>query len=218
MPIKSLVLYHYPLSRSLRVLHLLHELDPSASSFEVKRMKLLAGEGYTESFLALNPLHAVPVVTFEVAAGGGLVTMTESTAILRFLAEEYHAEGRSRRLIPKVSREGGDDVATVADWERWFAFCATTMDSILWEMRVLNDFRLARPEEKELLMVWCAKWNNEVNPLLEAHFAQTEKEGGFASRWGFSILDCLMHQTLNWSVKYVRWVVLFTCLIDGLID
>jgi len=44
--LSDLALYHYPITRSARVLWLLHELGPDKTGpFEVKRVELLQGEG-----------------------------------------------------------------------------------------------------------------------------------------------------------------------------
>ncbi len=44
--LNELTLYHYPVTRSARVLWLLHELGPDTiGPFQVKRVELLEGEG-----------------------------------------------------------------------------------------------------------------------------------------------------------------------------
>ena len=189
--VTNITLYHYPLSRSMRVLFLLNELGVQ---HEVKRMKLLVGEAYMPEFMKLNPNHAVPVVTFSARGQKDLVVMAESSAILRFFGTLAHPVP----LAPSV--EHGDNLATVADWERWFAFANTTMDSTLWNIRVINDLRGCPEAERALLATYCDKWNNEISPQLEQRFQGNE----FASEWGFSVLDCVMFQNLQWSAKYAR--------------
>jgi hypothetical protein len=47
--LRDLTLYHYPSTRSARVLWLLHELGPAATGpFAVERVELLEGEGRAE--------------------------------------------------------------------------------------------------------------------------------------------------------------------------
>ena len=60
---KKIKLYHYPLSRSMRVAWLLNEMK---IPFELKSMKLLEGEGMQPEFLKLNPNHAVPVIEYQI--------------------------------------------------------------------------------------------------------------------------------------------------------
>jgi len=58
--IKHITLHHYPLSRSVRVKWLLHEM--LGEDFTVKRVALRQGAQFQSEFLAKNPNHAVPVL------------------------------------------------------------------------------------------------------------------------------------------------------------
>lgn len=59
MPLKSslknVVLYHYPMTRSARVLWTLHELEIPV---QVKRVDVINGEAQTKEFLEKNTNHA----------------------------------------------------------------------------------------------------------------------------------------------------------------
>ena len=83
--ISSIILYHYPLSRSVRVKWLLHEMR--GDDFETRRVALRQGEQFTPEFLAKNPNHGVPVLTVTYADGTEQI-ITESLAILLWLAEQ----------------------------------------------------------------------------------------------------------------------------------
>ena len=190
--IANLTLFHYPLSRSLRVLHLVEEVGWRV---DVKRMQLMQGDGYKPEFLALNPNHAVPVVTFDV--GGERVVMSESAAIVRVLALQARAEGKPK-LMPAF---GEDPLPVVADWERFFSFCTTTVDTVLWGLRVANDFKIGNDES---VAYNAKKYATELAPQIEARLAQTQSQGGFASAWGFSVLDVVLMQLVNWASKYAK--------------
>ena len=58
--IKHITLHHYPLSRSVRVKWLLHEIY--GENFTVKRVALRQGAQFQSEFLSKNPNHAVPVL------------------------------------------------------------------------------------------------------------------------------------------------------------
>jgi glutathione S-transferase len=190
--ISSLTLYHYPLSRSLRVLWLINELQ--IPNVEVKTMKLMLGEGYSEEFLRLNPFHAVPVITFIDNSSGEKIVMMESAAIVRFLASQY------RNKLDLIPLENAS-LQHISEFEFFFQFIATTMDMVLWQFRVINDFRGRTKEEEPLLQFYVNKWNTEILPVLDKHFSQPNRE--YISSMGkFTLLDVLMGQTLNWAVKY----------------
>jgi len=93
MSIKSVKLYHYPLSRSARVKFLLHEIYDD--DFETVFMDMLKGAGRAPEFLAKNPNHAVPVldITYE---DGTEQTMLESGAMIVWLADQYPDKALAR--------------------------------------------------------------------------------------------------------------------------
>ena len=86
MSIRSIKLYHYPLSRSARVKWLLHEL--LGDDFETERVALMQGAHYSEDFLAKNPNHAVPVLDIDFTDGTSK-TMFESGAMILLLADAF---------------------------------------------------------------------------------------------------------------------------------
>jgi glutathione S-transferase len=202
-PISSLTLYHYPLSRSLRVLWLIHELGIS-NQVEVKTVKLMLGEGYSEEYLKLNPFHAVPVLTFIENASQQKQVMLESSAIVRFLATLYRDKVD---LIPIVDNTSGKiSIRDISQFEFFFTFISVTMDSTLWQLRLINDFRGRMKEEEGMLEFHASKWNYEILPVLDKHFSQPNQE--YVSNLGFTVLDILMGQTLNWAVKYSHLKIL----------
>lgn len=71
----------------------------------------------------------------------------------------------------------------------------------LWSLRILNDFRDARPEEKDAMQIYVDKWNNELLPQLNQRFEENPQRQ-YAMDWGFSLVDIILGQILNWSRKY----------------
>ena len=76
----NITLYHAAPSRSSIVLWMLEELG---EPYEVKLVKLSAGENLKPDFLAINPMGKVPTIKH------GDTVITESAAICTFLADEY---------------------------------------------------------------------------------------------------------------------------------
>jgi glutathione S-transferase len=77
-------LYGFGGTRSLRALWALRELD---AEFEFVPVNLLAGEHRRPDFLRLNPAGKIPVLV------DGDVLLTESAAIVMYLAEKYRDKG-----------------------------------------------------------------------------------------------------------------------------
>ena len=196
--ISQIRVYHYPLSRSVRVLWVLNELG--ISQFEIKRIKLLLGEGYSEEFLKLNPNHSVPVI--QLSYNGKEYVFFESTALVRLLAGEF----RNHLLInlkPKPdlipSLKNGASLIEIGEFEQWYAFAGITLDMCLWSIRVIFDFR-KKDQEKDLLETYVNKWNTELLPQIIQRF----EDGRYfvLKDFGFSIVDIILGHVLSWARKY----------------
>jgi glutathione S-transferase len=120
-------LHGFPPTRSLRVLWMLRELGVD---FEFVRVNLVAGENRSPEFLAMNPAGKVPVLV------DGDFVLSESVAIVLYLAEKYAATG----LLPA-------DLEARAQVHRWLLFTATELEQPLW--RIARHTTLY-PEEKRL--------------------------------------------------------------------
>jgi glutathione S-transferase len=94
-------LYGFGATRSLRALWALRELD---AEFEFVPVNLLAGEHRCPDFLRLNPAGKIPVLV------DGDVLLTESAAIVMYLAEKYRDKG----LLPAALGER----AQVYRWDK----------------------------------------------------------------------------------------------------
>lgn len=130
-------LYGLGPTRSLRALWALQELD---AEFEFVRVNILAGENLQPDFLRLNPAGKLPVLV------DGDFVLTESAAIVMYLAEKYGDKG----LMPA-------DLKERAQAYRWSLFAVTELEQPLWRIakhtflypedkRLPEDIALAREE------------------------------------------------------------------------
>ncbi|GCA52097.1 disulfide-bond oxidoreductase YfcG [Sinorhizobium sp. KGO-5] len=130
-------LYGLGPTRSLRALWALQELD---AEFEFVRVNILAGENLRPDFLRLNPAGKLPVLV------DGDFVLTESAAIVMYLAEKYGDKG----LMPA-------DLKERAQAYRWSLFAVTELEQPLWRIakhtflypedkRLPEDIALAREE------------------------------------------------------------------------
>jgi GST-like protein len=105
-------LYAATSSNSQRVAIMLEECG---IDYEVHRVDLARGEQRSDTFLQLNPAGAVPVIV-DADAPGGSMTITQSGAILLYLAM------KTGRYFPK-------DPARRAHAFEWFMFAASDFSS-----------------------------------------------------------------------------------------
>lgn len=101
-------LYAFPTPNSIKVPVLLEELG---ADYRYHPINVRAGEQKTPEHLARNPNAKVPVIVDSDGPGGQPITVTESAAILIYLAEKHG------RFIP------ADPVARVRSFE-WLMFQA----------------------------------------------------------------------------------------------
>jgi len=120
-------LYGFGPSRSLRVLWGLIELG---LDFEFIPVNLATGEHRHPDFLHLNPAGKLPVLV------DGDVVLTESAAIVLYLAEKYPSKG----LLPA-------DLKVRAQVYRWVMFAVTELEQPL--QRIARHTRVY-PEDKRL--------------------------------------------------------------------
>ena len=107
-------LYGFGPTRSLRALWGLRELG---ADFEFVPVNLLAGENRRPDFLRLNPAGKLPVLV------DGDFVLTESAAIVLYLAEKYRAAG----FLPA-------DPKARAQVYRWIMFAVTELEQPLWRI------------------------------------------------------------------------------------
>lgn len=176
-------LYGIGPSRWLRVLWAMKELDAEC---ELVMVNIPAGEHFKPEFLQLNPAHKVPVLV------DGDLVLTESAAIVLYLAEKYPDKG----LLPS-------DLAQRAQVYRWIMFTMTELDQPLWRIarhsfiypedkRSPADIALAREEFVDMAKV------------LEQHMAGRE----FIVGDTITAADCVAAYTIDWASE--------NKLLDGL--
>jgi glutathione S-transferase len=163
-------LYEFAPTRSIRVRSTLQELGVD---FEAITVDLLAGEHRSPAFLKINPAGRLPVLV------DGDMVLTESVAIVLYLAEKYRDKG----LIPI-------DPQQRAQMIRWLLFTATELEQPLWRIarhtslypenkRLPGEVALARDDFAAMANVleesldW-ARFANVLNglPRLEAYMEE----------------------------------------------
>ncbi|MGH8218029.1 MAG: glutathione S-transferase family protein [Steroidobacteraceae bacterium] len=107
-------LYEFGPTRSIRARWILQEL---AVEFETASVNLPAREHSSPEFLDLNPAGKVPVLV------DGELVLTESVAIVLYLAEKYPDRG----FIPA-------DLGQRADFYRWILFAVTELEQPWWRI------------------------------------------------------------------------------------
>ena len=170
-------LYEFGPTRSIRVRWTLQELG---ADFEPIRVNLVAGEHRRPEFLKINPAGKIPVLV------DGDRVLTESVAIVLYLAEKYSHKG----LLPAGLNER-------AQVNRWLLFAATELEQPLWrisrhtalypeEQRLPADVSLASGEFKDMASV------------LEKHMQGQQ----FVAGDSVSVADFVMAYTLDWGNEY----------------
>jgi glutathione S-transferase len=141
-------LYGYPPTRSIRVLWTLRELDVE---FEFVNVDPTKGEHRRPEFLALNPAGKLPLLV------DGDFVLTESVAIVLYLAEKYPEKG----LLP-----GG--LRARAEVNRWLLFSATELEQPLW--RIVRHTKLYPPGKRLAAEIPIARDEFlEMAAVMEAH-------------------------------------------------
>jgi glutathione S-transferase len=111
---KQMQLYEFAPTRSIRVRWMLQELGVD---FEAVTVNLQAGEHRHPEFLKINPAGQVPVLVDDD------LVLTESVAIVLYLAEKYPHKG----LLPT-------DIKQRLQVYRWLLFAATELEQPLWRI------------------------------------------------------------------------------------
>jgi len=169
-----LKLYGLGPTRSLRALWALQELD---AQFEFVRVNILAGENLHPDFLRLNPAGKLPVLV------DGDFVLTESAAIVMYLAEKYGDKG----LMPT-------DLKERAKAYRWSLFAVTELEQPLWRIakhtflypedkRLPEDIALAREEFAAMAAV------------LDRHMDGR----AFIVGHNITVADCVTAYVLDWG-------------------
>lgn len=173
-----ITLYGFPNSRSLRAAWVLEELGVE---YDYHSVDLMAGEGQGEAHLARHPDGKVPVLQ------DGELTLFESTAICRYLAERH---GEPDGLLP-ASVEGRARV------DQWMSFVVSELEQPLWTQ---GKHTFALPGERRVPAVLpTAAW--EFQRALAALQRRFDGEGWLVGG-RFTLADVFMGHTLSWAVRF----------------
>jgi glutathione S-transferase len=167
-------LYEFAPTRSIRVRWTLQELG---IDFEAISVNLLTGEHRSPAFLEINPAGKLPVLV------DGDMVLTESIAIVLYLAEKYRDKG----LIPA-------DLQQRAQLMRWLLFTTTELEQPLW--RIARHTALY-PEDKRLPGELALAREDFVAmaSILEEHMSDRQYVVGDTATIG----DFVLAFTLDWA-------------------
>jgi glutathione S-transferase len=167
-------LYEFPPTRSIRVRWTLQELGVP---FESILVDLRAGESRRPEFLKLNPAAKLPVLV------DGDLVLTESVAIVLYLAEKYPEKG----FLPR-------DLAQRAQVYRWLLFAATELEQPLW--RIARHTNIYPESERIAAEVPIASRDfEEMAGVLEQHMQGRE----YVATDRVTVADFVMGYTLDWA-------------------
>lgn len=169
-----MTLYEFAPTRSIRARWTLQELDLPFESVEVK---LAEGAGQTPEYLALNPAGKVPTLI------DGDFVLTESVAIVVYLAEKYPQKG----LLPT-------DLRQRAQLNRWMLFVVTELEQPLW--RIARNLFLYPEEQRQPTDIEIAKGEfRDMAAVLERHMQGRQ----FLVGDRVSVGDFVTAYTLDWG-------------------
>jgi glutathione S-transferase len=167
-------LYEFAPTRSIRVRWMLQELGVD---FESITVNLVAGEHCRPEFLKINPAGRVPVLVDDD------LVLTESVAIVLYLAEKYSHKG----LLPT-------DIKQRSQVYRWLLFTATELEQPLWRisrhtalypehLRLAAEVSLARQDFTDMVAV------------MEEHMQESQ----FIVGDTMTVADFVCAHTLDWA-------------------
>jgi glutathione S-transferase len=167
-------LYEFGPTRSIRARWTLQELGVD---FEPIRVNLLAGEHRRPEFLKINPAGKIPVLV------DGDRVLTESVAIVLYLAEKYSDKG----FLPAGLNER-------AQVNRWLLFAATELEQPLWR---ISRHTVLYPEEQRLPgdVILASQEFKDMASVLEKHMQGRR----FVAGHSVSVADFVMAYTLDWG-------------------
>ncbi len=186
MNFRNIVLYHFPATRSARVLWALYETVQEG--FEVRRVHLNSKAQHEYEYLNKNPNHNVPMLEVE-TEDGTTHQILESTAIVEWLIDA-HPE---KQLAPAI----GSALAR-ADYLQMLHFGGTWVDMMLWQIRVHEHVLPSDQVDDRTIARYRHKFTAEVEPQIKARLEKT----GYISGETFSGADIVMGHNITWARAY----------------
>jgi glutathione S-transferase len=167
-------LYEFAPTRSIRARWMLQELG---IDFEAVSVSLPTGAHRTAEYLEINPAAKVPALV------DGDLTLTESGAIVLYLAEKYPERG----FIPA-------DPQQRAEVYRWMLFAITELEQPLW--RIARHTTLYAAHERLPADVALARRDfTSMAAVLEDHL----RDKTFVAGERVSAADFIVAYTLDWG-------------------
>jgi glutathione S-transferase len=167
---EEIVFYHWPRSRGRTVHWMLEEIG---APYRVQLINLEKGEHKSAGFLAVNPMGKLPVLVHR-----GTV-ITETGAIITFLADQYPAAG----LAPHIGEPAR------GAYLRWMFFAAACVDP------AMIDRMLERPVPERVGAVGYGRYEH-VFDVLE----QTLAPGPYLKGERFSAADLYLGAQLGFGL------------------
>ncbi len=182
--VKRLKLYHSPAVRSARVKWVLHELV--GNEFDVELVELSGADQYSDGFLRMNPNHAVPVLEIMMD-NGEVFHMIESGAMVALLAD----------IFPEKDLAPSAHVFSLkrADYLQMLHFGASSMDMMLWQLRIHEDILPASERDDRTIRRYRQKFAMEVEPQLKSRLTRAP----FVCGPDFSAADCIVGYNVLWA-------------------
>ncbi|WP_421199163.1 glutathione S-transferase family protein [Aeromonas enteropelogenes] len=172
-----ITLYGTPVSRALRVSWLLEELG---IEWQFQFLDFAKGENRSDWFLALNPSGKMPVIK------DGEFVLTESAAIMQYLAEVYGPE-----WLPERGTQAS------ALHAQWVSFITCELEQPLW---TIGKHRFALPEAQRLAAIFpTAKWEFDKAAAIAESWVP---ESGYLLGEQITIADLLLAHTLMWATRF----------------
>jgi glutathione S-transferase len=167
-------LYEFGPTRSIRVRWTLQELGVD---FEPVRVNLVAGEHQRPEFFKINPAGKIPVLV------DGDLVLTESVAIVLYLAEKYPNKG----LLPT-------GLVQRAQVNRGLLFAATELEQPLWR---ISRHTALYPEDERLPgeVILASRDFKEMVTVVEKHMQGRE----FVAGDSVTVADFVLAYTLDWG-------------------
>jgi glutathione S-transferase len=167
-------LFEFAPTRSIRARWTLQELGVE---FESVVVNLIAGEHHDAAFLRLNPAGRVPVLV------DGDVVLTESVAIVLYLAEKYP----EKRFVPS-------DLVQRAQLYRWLLFATTELEQPLWR---ISKHTAIYPKDRRLPddVVLAHEDFAPMAQVMEEHMRGRQ----FVVGDSVSVADFVLAYTLDWA-------------------
>ncbi len=176
-------LYEFGPSRAIRVRWTLQELGVD---FDAITVNMMAGEHSGPEFLKINPAGKLPALV------DGDLVLTESVAIVLYLAEKYSERG----LIP-------EDIGQRAAFFRWLLFTTTELEQPLW--RITRHTSIYPADKRLPADIALARGDfAAMGRVLEEHMNGRQFLVGDSA----TVADFVLAYTLDWA-KMLK-------LLDGL--